>query len=697
MKEKLEKKKREKVMAESSVPPNRKKQESKSRVTVHKQIVNREGGNVAQVGNSLGTTIDMDEVLSQKQYLVSLEQLMLIPGVKTQIFRKTKRKFKKSQETKVIDIYHVEPSSKVRRLPSSRETGTGAPRVEAIVEGEMIVDAILDAGSHCSIISKRLVDELNLELINPGVISGSRMANGSYAKGLGEVEDLVIAIQGVVVQIRVAVFEDPPYDVLLGSDCLKLLGITADYSTSYFTIRTDEGLSPLKVSFLGTKLRMERIKLDDDWDSGEDYSSKDDDSSCDETESVYESYLIIPCQDPVETFMIEETNTLRTERVTETYENAPSSNKDKIKVIQESVNGCNSLNASEKDQLLQMLFEFLDVFGIDYNDLKQTNLVKLHIDTGNHPPILKKPNRHMSHSELDDFKKEISKMLENGQLIPTMHIPRKDGTSSLGWAFPAMYVGKKNTPERRLVIQFQDLNAITKRDPWPLPSITHLMESYHNARYFSTMDLLKGFNQILVDEDSIPKLTMATPWGCYSYRVMPFGIVNGPSCFSLAIYLAMHDFIDSFVTTYIDDITVYSKSFEEHLSHIRRVLTRIREVNMVIKPSKCMFAREEVEVLGFIVSKDGIKPNPDNVRKIQDFPRPVNKTDIRAFVSLAGFYRRHINCFSDIVAPLNELLKKRAEFVWEEKHEKAYKSIKDCITEATQLKYPDPEAKYKLQ
>lgn len=195
---------------------------------------------------------------------------------------------------------------------------------------------------------------------------------------------------------------------------------------------------------------------------------------------------------------------------------------------------------------------------------------------------------------------------------------------------------------------------------------------------FSIMDLLKGFNQIKVAEDSIQKLTMATPWGCYSFKVMPFGIVNGPVTFSRAIYMAFQGYLDGFVSTYIDDITVYSQDWESHLVHLKKVLQRLREVQMILKPSRCCFAKPEVEVLGFLVSENGIKPHPLNVKKILEFPRPSSKTDIRAFSSLEGFYRRHVQAFGDLMNPLNKLLKKTTEFHWSEEHEMAFQTIKQC-------------------
>lgn len=135
-----------------------------------------------------------------------------------------------------------------------------------------------------------------------------------------------------------------------------------------------------------------------------------------------------------------------------------------------------------------------------------------------------------------------------------MHVTGKNGERANGWAFPALYV--KTSGERQLCVQFQDLNAITIRDLWPLPRIQDLLEDFRGSSIFSTVDLLKEFNQFAVDEGTIPKLTMATPWGNFSYTVMPFGIVNGPSTFARAIYWAMEPFLGDFLSTYIDDITI---------------------------------------------------------------------------------------------------------------------------------------------
>ncbi|KAG0755447.1 hypothetical protein G6F33_011500 [Rhizopus arrhizus] len=466
------------------------------------------------------------------------------------------------------------------------------------------------------------------------------------------------------------------------------LGIVTDWGSYYWCIHTEKGTQPLDVKYNRNK-HHRIVKIEEEASDSERDTSET--SEGEYSEGFETSYLLLPCVD-------EEAETNYYVHPSQNLQVPPKqgpSTPEEIKTeLDKSIERCD-LNETNKEKLQKVLYQYFDCFGLDYKDLKQTDLLQLHIDTGGHRPIMKRPNRYMSHAELDMFKTEVETMVSNGQLIPATHAPNKEGVTNGGWAFPALYV-KKKTGERRLCVQFQELNAVTVKDSWPLPSIADLLESFSGSSIFSTMDLLKGFNQIKVAEDSIQKLTMATPWGCFSFKVMPFGIVNGPATFSRAIYLAMQGYLNDFVSTYIDDITVYSKEFSEHLGHLVLVLQRLREVQMILKPSKCCFAKSEVEVLGFIVSEQGIKPHPSNVKKILDFPRPKNKTDIRAFVSLAGFYRRHIQAFSDVIAPLNKLLSKKFDFHWDEEKDQAFRQIQECIINATILKYPEPNKLYKL-
>lgn len=134
----------------------------------------------------------------------------------------------------------------------------------------------------------------------------------------------------------------------------------------------------------------------------------------------------------------------------------------------------------------------------------------------------------------------------------------------------------------------------------------------------------------------------------------------------------------------------------ELLQHLESVLEKLKEVQVKLQPGKCHFARTGIEVFGSIVSKEGFKPHPNKVRAIQNFPAPKTRTDIRAFVSLAGFYRRHVQGFSEIASPLNDLLKKNRVVLWGQEQQKAFQSLKLAIASAASLKYPDPAKPYKL-
>lgn len=156
-----------------------------------------------------------------------------------------------------------------------------------------------------------------------------------------------------------------------------------------------------------------------------------------------------------------------------------------------------------------------------------------------------------------------------------------------------------------------------------------------------------------------------------------------------AIYQAIEPFIGICANAYIDDVTVYSDSVDNHITHLKKVLERFCEVNMKLNFNKCHLFEDRINLLGFSVFANGITPLPDKTDKIFKFPRPANETGIRAFVNLAGFYRRHVNNLSQIVTPLNDLLKKKNPFVWSDVCEKAFQELKGAIITAATLSFPD--------
>ncbi|CEP13073.1 hypothetical protein [Parasitella parasitica] len=177
---------------------------------------------------------------------------------------------------------------------------------------------------------------------------------------------------------------------------------------------------------------------------------------------------------------------------------------------------------------------------------------------------------------------------------------------------------------------------------------------------------------------------------------MPFGVLNGPACFSRCVYLALQPFLGHFAVNFYDDCVLYSNDKQEMMVNIEKFLKRMREVNLKLNANKCEFFKNEITLLGFVVYSKGVSPSPSKIEKIMNFPRPYNTTGIRAFVNLCGFYRRHIPAFSDIASPMNKLLKKRVKFEWSINCEDVFTSLKEALVNAVTLVIPGPDTKYHL-
>ncbi|OBZ81454.1 Transposon Ty3-I Gag-Pol polyprotein, partial [Choanephora cucurbitarum] len=441
-------------------------------------------------------------------------------------------------------------------------------------------------------------------------------------------------------------FGDDKYRFIVGREGLHILKIGTDRATHFWYIKRDDGTIPLDTYYTSVITR-ESDETDEEIDHGEfpneeeDYMDQDD---------VEEGYLIIEASDDEDT-----------------SESKPDVHHgDRFGQPIERIVKQDSMTESEKKFLIEILHAYADCFGTSYEHLTQTNLLKFHVDTGNAKPIYKRPYSFLSFSEKQELKEELETMVKNGVLTPSMHVPG-NGTHS-GWSFPCRYVPKK-TGDKRSIINFRKLNAVTVRDTWPLPNLVDVLESLANSKWFSVLDLLKAFQQIAVEDESIPKLTIATPWGSYSYRCIPFGVLNGPVAFSRCVFLAIQPFLGEFATNYLDDVTIFSKVMEDHLLNIEKFLTRMREVNLKINANKCKFYQQEITLLGFVVSNR---------------------------ISHHLHLRRHIPGFADLSSPLNELLKKKNHFIWSEECEYAFESMKRTLINATTLVIPDVNTKYKL-
>jgi len=228
----------------------------------------------------------------------------------------------------------------------------------------------------------------------------------------------------------------------------------------------------------------------------------------------------------------------------------------------------------------------------------------------------------------------------------------------------------------RLRIDYKELNKITIKNKYPFPWIDDLLDQLQGPEVFSKIDLGSGYHQLRIKAEDISKTAFRTMYGHYGFTVMSFDLTNTPAAFMDLMSRVFRPHLGKFVVVFIDDILVYSKDKEEHADHLRVVLQTLNEHQLYRKLKKCEFWLEEVVFLVHVVTKEGIKVDPQMMKAITDWSKPTNVTEIRSFLGLATYYRRFVKDFSKIASPLTNLLRKVNKFEWIEKCERAFQELK---------------------
>jgi len=343
---------------------------------------------------------------------------------------------------------------------------------------------------------------------------------------------------------------------------------------------------------------------------------------------------------------------------------------------------------TEITQIAELFNDFGDVFSKSEDDIGLTNLVEHSIDTGDARPI-KQPPRRVPLAFADKEREMIQQMERQG-------IIRK---STSPWGSPLCLVLKKSTDDTikvRPTVDFRAVNKLCQDDAFPLPRIQDCLDSMSGATLFTCVDLLSGYHQVPVREVDIPKTAMVTKYGLYEFTRMPMGLKSSAQTFQRLMELVLRGLQWSILLIYLDDVIVFSRTFEGHMERLRLVLQRIKEAGLKLKPSKCQFLQTEVKFLGHVVSGEGVKPNPDNLMKVKLWSSPKTVTQIKQFLGLASYYRRFIQNFSDIASPMIQLTKKGEDFVWSDKCEKSFQKLKELLLTAPIVAYPNDEDEYIL-
>ncbi len=340
-------------------------------------------------------------------------------------------------------------------------------------------------------------------------------------------------------------------------------------------------------------------------------------------------------------------------------------------------------------QLKAVLEKYLGVFALDDDDLGYTDKVQHEIHLTDDVPV-NQPYRRVPPNQYQEVREHITKLLKKGVVQESVS----------AYASPVVLV-RKTDGSLRLCVDYRKLNAKTRRDAFPLPRIDESFDALGGAKFFSTVDLASGYHQIAVSDKDRAKTAFTTPFGLFEYRRMPFGVCNGPSTFQRLMQAVMSDLIFQVLIVYLDDILLFSKTFEEHLERLEMVLKRLAETGLKVKLGKCCFLQDSVRFLGHQVSVQGISPDPGKVAAVSNWKIPETVKELRSFLGFCSYYRKFIEGFSKIAGPLHDLVNvclregrcaksgRHFSTLWSDECDRAFNQLKETLTTAPVLGFAD--------
>lgn len=279
---------------------------------------------------------------------------------------------------------------------------------------------------------------------------------------------------------------------------------------------------------------------------------------------------------------------------------------------------------------------------------------------------------------------EVQYLIDNGLAVP----------SNSSWASPCLLVGKPDMTDG-FCTDYRKVNNVTKPDSFPLPRMEDCVDEVGSAKFVSKFDLLKGYWQVPLTPRAREISAFITPSGLYSYNVMSFGLRNAPATFQRLMNQVVAG-LDG-CAVYLDDVVVYSDTWEQHIERIHSLFVRLRAANLTINLAKCEFAKATVTYLGKVVGQGQVRPVRAKVRAIDQFPPPTSKTELRRFLGMVGYYRNFCFNFSTVVVPLTNLLRLRAKFKWSPSCQRAFEQVKMLLSTAPVLAAPRLDHPFQLQ
>ena len=454
---------------------------------------------------------------------------------------------------------------------------------EALVDGHA-VQVSFDSGATASIISNDVVKKYSLKTLTSDI--KVKTADNSVSNVIGVTEEVTIEVHGHICKLSLLIMDHEDHDVLLGLNWFAATGA---------------GLFPAEkiLKFPGQKIH---LGMEGKWVQ---------DELSPTAMNPYDEVLI---SEIIDSFDFAE----------ESYWEPMTAEEIRTLKIEPSA----EVNKAQLEQFNNTIKSLKPLFAVTVADLKSCKIGKHTIRTKDVNPIFSPPYR-KSQAERLILKNEVAEMLKHGIIEQ----------SKSEWSSPCVLVGKKDGT-KRFCVDYRKLNAVTNNEQWPIPRIQDILDRMGGSIWFTAWDLTSGYWQIEMEESSKDKTAFSTPDGHYQFKRMPFGLKNAPAEFSRIMHriLGHRDYVE----IYLDDITIHSKTFEEHIEQIKIVAAELIKAGLKVKPSKCVWLAKEVATLGYVVSGGQVSMDPKKVEPLKKRVQPTNVKQVQQFLGICNYYRRFV-------------------------------------------------------
>lgn len=394
--------------------------------------------------------------------------------------------------------------------------------------------------------------------------------------------------------------------------------------------------------------------------------------------SVSEANILcsINSENDFDTFILRETNNFDT--VNSITPSRPWKPSERIK------NNNKNLTTDQKHALNRLIDEYYMVFARNDEDIGRipdsygTHEVHITSDI----PIKQRPYN-TPHAKERIVNESLDKMLKMKIIEP----------SDSDWASPIVLVRKPDGSER-FCVDYRKLNAVTIKDSYPMPHVESKLNKLYACKFFTSLDCISGYWQIRLSERAKKLVAFTTTKGLYTFNFMPFGLCNANATFQRVIEKVIYNLVNS--SAYVDDILTYSKTFDDHLIHLKALFDRLKTANIKIKTSKCHIASDNIMFLGYRITSDGVCIDDSRIKSLKNYPKPTKTKNVKEFLGLTGYYRQFIKNYADIVDPLNNLTRKNVKFTWCDKCDRSFQTLINYLSEKPILAFPNFDAPFYL-